>query len=138
MRVLGMPLWPEKLSDKQYIERVRKGLRMRRRWRYILALIGLCILVMVILCCVLAIKFLADANNMIRLTGHSAPTVSEQAVYSVFFLAIVMGSYLGFMFFNAIMHIGSAFLEYRKDRLLVECWDSLSDAEKSRLRQKSS
>ena len=84
-----MPFWPEKLSDEQYVEQIRKGLRMKRRWRYISALIGLCILVMVIWCCVLAIKFLADTTNTTRMARHSALTVSERAVYSTFFITMV-------------------------------------------------
>lgn len=133
-----MSLWPEKLSDEQYVERTRKRLKTMRRWRYLAAAIGVCLLGMSIWLSILAVDFLSDLNNITRITGHDAPTVHEQAVYAVYFTAIGTGFLCGFFYFNAIFHIGTAFFEYRKDKLLVECWNALSDAEKTRLRQKSS
>ncbi|MGH7980378.1 MAG: hypothetical protein ACREE6_13465, partial [Limisphaerales bacterium] len=37
MRIFGMPLWPEKISDEQYVERTRKEVQTLRRWRYFFA-----------------------------------------------------------------------------------------------------
>lgn len=84
------------------------------------------------------IDFLSDVNNMTRVTGHSAPTVHQQTVYAVYFIAVMLGLMIGFMFSNAAFHIMSVIVAYRKDKLLVDCWDALSDAEKTRLRQRSS
>ena len=138
MKMLGLTLWPEKLSDEQYVERTRKGLRVMRRWRYITGGMGLCFLGVMIWFCLRAVDFLSDLNNMTRATGHDAPTVQQQLVYGVYLNAILLGFLFGFMFYNAVFHIASALFEYRKDKLLVECWDALSDAEKARLRQRSS
>ena len=138
MRILGMPLWPEKISDEQYVERVRKTNRVRRRLRYLTAGIGLFLVVMVAWLIILTLEYLSNLNNVFGPTGHGGPTVKQETVYMVYFMAITMGVFLGFMFFNGISHLASAFFDYRKDRLLVECWDALSDAEKIRLRQASS
>jgi hypothetical protein len=138
MRVLGMPLWPEKVSDEQYVERVRKRLRTMRRWRYLTGAIGLGVLGLTIWLLLLTIHLLSDVDNMTKTIGHGTPTPQQQAVYGVYAIAIMLGFSFGFMLFNAIFHIASAFFEYRKDKLLVECWDSLSDAERGRLRQMSS
>jgi hypothetical protein len=44
----------------------------------------------------------------------------------------------GFLFFKAVFFIGETLFGFRQEKLLVECWDALSDAEKSRLRQRCS
>jgi hypothetical protein len=45
---------------------------------------------------------------------------------------------LGFFFYKAIFFIVETFFGFRQEKLLVECWDALSDVEKTRLRQRSS
>ena len=82
------------------------------------------------------IDFLTDLSNVSRLAGHGAPTVHQQTIYYVYFTAVLMGLFIGFMLSHALLHLVSAFFEYRKDRLLVECWDALSDAERSHLEQR--
>jgi hypothetical protein len=134
MRILGMPLWRENLSDEQYVERVRKGLRLSRRLRYIKALVGVGILAFVVWLGLLSLNLLTNLSNLAPSTGHGAPSTQEQVIYEVYFGAAAMGFFAGLMFANAVIHIASALFDYRKDKLLVECWDGLSDAEKARLR----
>ena len=138
MRVLGMSLWPEKLSDEQYVERIRKGLRTWHRWRYVAGVVQLCLLAMVVWLFLITIRFLSDFNNVGRLTKHGTLSPEQQGVYLAYFAAILMGFFVGFMFYKALFFITETFLGFRRDKLLVECWDALSDAEKGRLRQKSS
>jgi ABC-type phosphate transport system permease subunit len=138
MRVLGMALWREKLSDEQYIERIRKGLRMRHRLRYVAGVIQLCLLAMVVWLFLFTIRFLSDFNNLGWLTKNKTPSPEQEGVYFAYFGAILMGFFVGFMFYKALFFIAETFLGFRRDKLLVDCWDALSDAEKGRLRQQGS
>jgi hypothetical protein len=83
------------------------------------------------------IKLLSNINNL-GSAAHGSHNWPASAVYAAYFVGILMGYITGFMLFNAVSHIAMAFYDYRKDKMLVEFWDSLSDAEKSRLRQGSS
>ena len=138
MRVFGMPLWPEKLSDEQYVERVRKGLRVISRMRYLTAAMGLILLGMVIWMIDMLLGMLKDFGNVEPVVKHHLPPPSQEMIYATFYIAMLMGSFCGFLFNQALAHIGIAFADYRKERLLVECRDALSDAGKARLRQRSS
>ena len=139
MKILGMPLWRENISDEQYVERTRKRLKAGRKWRYLTTAMGLVILCMVFWLISMTMKFLGEMNNDLgHLTGHGVHNSQSQAVYAIYGVAIVMGYLTGFMLFNALSHITMNLYDYRKDKMLVEFWDALSDAEKSRLRQKSS
>jgi len=137
MRILGMTLWPENVSDEQYVERVRKGLRMMRRMRYFLAAIGLVTLGMVISMIYMLIDMLKDFGNLEPVVGRHLPPPSQQLIYATFYIAILGGGFCGFLLYQALFHVGIAFADYRKEKLLVDCWDALSDAEKGRLRQRS-
>ena len=41
MKFLGMPVWRKRLSDEEYVARVRKGLRVARWFRWLQAALGL-------------------------------------------------------------------------------------------------
>jgi hypothetical protein len=138
MRILGMTLWPEKTSDEQYIEQVRKRLKQGRRLRYFIAAFGLTMVGIAIWLIYMTIAFLKDFSNVKPLVGHHLPPPSQENIHGAYFIAVLMGGFMGFLLYQQLFHIAAAFFDFRKDKLLVECWDSLSDAEKGRLRQRSS
>ena len=117
MRVFGMPLWPERLSDEEYVNRVRKGLRVIRWSRWLFA--GLFIVVVAV--CIWTVTGLADF--LTSFGGKEGP--QRPLVYGVLGLAILFGGFIGFW----ISHLGeivvNAFFGFRRDKLLVECWDAL-------------
>lgn len=69
---------------------------------------------------------------------HGRNSEQQQLVYAAYYFAVVIGGFVGLLFGNAISHIATILFAYRKDKLLVEFWDALSDAEKARLRQTNS
>ena len=138
MRILGIPFWPEKISDEQYVERTRKGLRMMRRLRFIFVLGYLGLFIGFILLIFQAVHLLGDLTSNGTAKHHPTDSSQQQIVYSMYYLAVVMGAFVGLLLGNTISHIATILLTYRKDKLLVEFWDALSDAEKARLRQMSS
>ena len=120
VRFLGMPLWPKRLTDEEYVNRVRKGLRVVRwtRWLFAAIFIG-------------GIAFLCWAVMSITdfLTSFSGKDGSERPlIYGVFALAILSGGLIGFW----VGHFGeiavNAFFGFRRDKLLVECWDALQQS----------
>lgn len=137
MRILGMTLWPEKLSDEQYVEQTRKRLQELGRWRYFIALMSLGIIILIVFLMFQGIHLLGNIADMGRTTKPGAPNPTQQIVYAIYYLAVVLGGFVGFMFGNTVSHIALILFAYRKDKLLVEFWDALSDTEKSRLRQRS-
>jgi len=136
--LLGLTLWPEKISDEQYIERVRKGLRMMRRMRYFIAALGLVLLCLVVSMIIMLMNMLKDFGYAEPVVGHHLHPPTQETIYATYYASILTGVFLGFMFYQALFHIGMAFTDHRKEKLLVECWDALGDAEKARLRQRSS
>ncbi len=117
MRISGMPLWPRRPSEEEYVNRVRKGLRFIRlsRWLFAGLFIG------VIAFCLWGVVSIADF-----LKSFGGKEGSERPlVHGVIGLAILFGGFMGFW----IGHLGeivvNAFFGYRRDRLLVECWDAL-------------
>ena len=136
MRVLGMSPWPEKLSDDQYIERIRKTVRMKRPWRYVQGAIAAGILVMTIWLLFMSIEFLS--NLPVRISKGSHPVADQELVYSTFLLAGICGFVFGYFFYKAVFFIFEMFFGFRQAKLLVDCWDALSDAEKNHFRQRSS
>ena len=138
MRILGTTLWPEKISDEQYIEKIRKGLRFMGRLRYVITLMLVVILILFVGLIFQGIHLLHDVTNMDQTTGHGGPAPAQQLVYAIYYLAIMMGAFIGLILGNMLSHIVLILSGHRTNKLLVECWDALSGAEKARLRQRSS
>ena len=138
MKLLGMTLWPEKVSDEQYVERLRKGLRSSLRYRYVMSTLGLIIFLWAICLAVWVGRILVNSYAVAHWLANGQPTPSQEVLYGTFSCSIVLGSLLGFLFYSGVFSIVRGYFGFRKDKLLVECWDALSDAEKARLRQRSS
>lgn len=117
MRALGIPFWRERLSDEEYVNGVRKGLRVVRRSRWIFA--GL--FIGVIASCVWAV--ISTANFLTSLSGREGP--DPPLVYGVIGLALLSGACLGFWIGHLGEVVANAFFGFRRDRLLIECWDAL-------------
>jgi hypothetical protein len=138
MRVFGMSLLPEKLSDEQYIERIRKSVHTRQRWRYVQGSIAALVLGMTFWLLWRCFMFLSDFDKVPGLTGNNHLTPSQLFVYFAFIQASFFGFIFGYFFYKVVFFIVEMFFGFRQQKLLVDCWDALSDAEKSRLRQRSS
>jgi hypothetical protein len=117
MRVLGIKLWPERLSDEEYVNRVRKGLRVIRwsRWLFAALFIG------VVAFCLWAVINLADF--LTSFGGKEGP--ERPLVYGVLSLALLFGGFMGFWIAHLGESVVNAFFGFRRDKLLVECWDAL-------------
>ena len=117
MRIFDIPLRNERLTDEQYIEKIRKGLRVHRWMRYFHAAIGFVILVL----CLFGLELFLKS-----LTTPTVPPRQQNLAYGLFVLAAVLGLALGLMLTSAAQSLGVALFERRKDRMLVECWDALN------------
>src|SRR5262245_56600467 len=94
MRVFGLPLWRERLSDEEYVNSVRKGLRVIRWSRWLLA--G--VFIGVVAFCAYAV--ISIANSLTSLDGKDGP--GRPLVYGIIGLAILSGGFMGFW----IGHLG--------------------------------
>lgn len=126
-----------KISDEQYVDRTRKRLRTLHRWRYVIALAYLGIIIGFIVLALQAVHLIGGLATMLEGTKHRAAASGPdlQMLHAVYYFAIVIGGLVGFGFGGAFFSIANILITYRKDKLLVEFWDALSDAEKARLRQ---
>jgi hypothetical protein len=117
MRFLGIRTGPDRPSDEEYIESVRKRLRSQRWLRYFQAVIGLLLMVG----CIWAIPI------MFRILMLSGPSAQQQnLIYMTFVLAGMFGFVIGLFLLKAMLHIGEALFERRKDQMLVESWDAMN------------
>jgi hypothetical protein len=117
MRVFGMPLWPERLSDEEYVDKVRKGLRVVRwsRWLFAAFFVGS------IVFCFWAVTHVASS-----LTSFGGKEGAEKSlIYAALGIAILFGSFVGFLLGHIAEKTANAFFGFRRDKLLVECWDAL-------------
>jgi len=120
MRILGLPVWRESLSDEEYVARVRKGLRVVRWLRWFHAAIGLGVVALSIW----GVTVFADI--LTNGPGHQDPPL----ILTAFGLAILLGILVGLWLAQAGHAIANAFFGYRRDRLLVQCWDALHTEQK--------
>jgi len=106
MRILGIPLWPEKISDEQYVERTRKALRTMRRWRLIIALMSLGIVIAFISLIFEGVNCLGDPAGFGQTTKHHGTALGQQQiVYACYYFAVVLGGFLGLLFGNTVSHM---------------------------------
>ena len=137
MRVLGMSLWPKKLSDEQYVERVRKRVRMTTAKRFFYAIIGLGFFALIIWMVLMSIQLLGDISNWTHDSKHPASDAHQQMIYAAYSIAMMLGFMVGLYLSNTFLHIMQMVISIRQNKLLVEFWDALPDVEKARFRQRS-
>jgi hypothetical protein len=113
-RIFGLPVWRETLSDEQYVAKVRKGLRDVRWMRWFHGAVGI---VFIGLCIWGVIEF---SNILTSVAEHE----DRPIVLSAFGVAILLGLLSGLWLAKAWHSIANAFFGYRRDRLLVQCWDA--------------
>ena len=104
------------LSDEEYIEQIRKGIRVARWLRWMHGLSGLVSTILAIWLIQISLKFLFVPN---------LPQNQQNLVAAAFVLAVVLGFLVSGLLHKAADSFGSAIFEHRKDRLLVTCWDAL-------------
>lgn len=114
-RLFGLQVWPRRLSDAEYIERIRRQLKVARWFRYLTAVMGVGVIVMSIWAIQMFVKVL---NGPLGLG-------QQNFVNAAFGAAIIMGLSIGFWMGSMIHSVGVSFVGHRQERLLVECWDML-------------
>lgn len=114
MRLL--PEWPKKISDEEYVERLRKNLRITKWMRYFCLFLGVFYLVGVIV----VITLLAGI-----LKHDDFGNEQQSLVYLTFILAIVFGVIIGHWIDRAVWMVANAASGNRSERMLVKCWDAL-------------
>jgi hypothetical protein len=112
-RILGLPIWRKRLTDAEYIERVRKNLRMQRWLRVICGVIGIGVV------CILALAIQFFVDFLWQWGGQQAGPIV------VFLAAMLFGFNVGWMFMGFLHGAIMMIVESRRDRMLVECWDLL-------------
>jgi hypothetical protein len=115
-RLLGLPIWRKKLSDTEFVDKIRRSLRLSRWFRHYQGLLGIG---------VVAMSFLAIRALMNLLKGQGVPVGQQNQALFVFALAAMAGLGIGFWFSSVLHTTVMLFVEQRKDRLLVACWDAL-------------
>jgi len=117
MRILGVRVWPEKSTDEEYVEHIRKSVRSYSRWlRYSLGALGVLTLMVAIYGFIVFHK---------PLKVESLDDSEQSLVYSAFGLAIMGGLFVGLVLHNAATCFAEALTRNRKEKLLLDCWDAL-------------
>jgi len=109
-------LFRKPVSDAEYIEQLRKKLRVERWMRLFHAAIGLAILL-------LGAKLIQLVLQVLMNFGGPA---QQNVVIGVFSAAAVMGLCAGLMLSKAAQSFAFTLFESRSDRMLVELWDALA------------
>lgn len=115
-RFFGLQIWPSKLSDAQYIEKLRKRQRAYRWMRILYALIGIAAVA-------LAIWMIQECLDIVADGG--LPVGQQGGVQIALIIAIVIGFNVGSMIYGVLHGALALVVESRRDRMLVECWDLL-------------
>ncbi len=115
-RLFGLRLWRKRLSDAEYVERIRKNLRRSRWARYFSAAAAVA---MVLLALVMIDAFMKILAN------PPLPALQQNLVFGVFSLAVIVGLVVGFYLVSVVETAMRAIVEERTSRLLVDCWDAL-------------
>lgn len=112
-RMFGLLIWRKHLTDAEYIERVRKNLRMQRWLRIVCGVIGFGMV------CLFALMIQWFVGFLWQWGGQQPGPVV------VFLGAILLGFNVGWMFMGFVHSAATMIVESRRDRMLVECWDLL-------------
>lgn len=115
-RLFGMRIWRKKLSDAEFVDKIRRSHRLARWYRYLMAVVG--------------IGWVMMAGFMINvflglLQGQGGPAAQQNLVLLAFFTSIFAGATVGFSLTGVLHNSLMLLVEQRKDRLLVACWDAL-------------
>jgi hypothetical protein len=110
-----MRLWPKQLSDEEYIERVRKLLRLGK-WQRLLYLF---------LATGLAVLLIKTSQVVINDMINFAPAGQQKDVKLALAASISVGLMLGLFSSQVLHNLGMSLQRYRTEQLLVDCWDRL-------------
>jgi hypothetical protein len=114
-----MRLWRKRLTDEEYIERVRKQLRIGPWIRFfcLIGAAGLAILLVKMTQVIL--------NNLLNL----APAGQQNNMIGAFAAAASLGMVVGLFATQVIHHLAMSLSQFRTEQLLIECWDKLANHE---------
>lgn len=115
-RLFGLPIWRKRLTDAEYIEHVRKQLRLYRWVRVLYGLIG----IGTVIICIWIIRVILDMIVQVGVAPAQQPILLGAVS-----IAIFVGFNVGWMIYGAIHGSMMMIVDSRRDRLLVECWDLL-------------
>lgn len=115
---LRKPVW--KLSDDEYVNRVRAVLRWSKPWSRAGTILWLVIVVAMF---VLSLQMVGVA-----LDYPSGPEPSSMTV--AYLLGGMAGGMMGFILLKAVVLVGEAWAMERTYRILVETWDRVKELER--------
>src|SRR5690606_27112223 len=116
----GIRTGRDRPSDAEYIESIRKALRLSCRMRIFFALLtvgGFAFFLWAFL------KML----EMLVLFGQRGGINPQQQNIAIglYIVAVILGLFIGISMSNLLSHAAQLLFEDRKDRLLVKCWDAM-------------
>lgn len=115
-RLFGLLIWRKRLTDAEYVERIRKNLRRARWARYFSAAVAVG--------AALFVLWMID-TFMKMLANPPLPALQQNLVFGVFALAVFFGLVVGFYLVSVVETAMRAIVEDRTNQLLVDCWDAL-------------
>jgi hypothetical protein len=116
-RLFGLQVWPRRLTDSEYVERLRKQLRAAGWLRYVHAASGLAVIIV-------AAWSIDTFFNLIN--NPAAPFAQRNVVNIVFATAVIFGAFIGLMLGSMMHRVLMSFFGLRQERLLIDCWDALN------------
>jgi len=127
-----MRLWKRpKLSDEQFIERMRKWQRLRRWYRLSVIVVGLLLIGM----SYWSYGRLFPVKEMVAEIA-SDPDATHETIAAANLASFRAGAVFGFVVYGSemlgiwaiMLGITSGFITNRRDQLLLQCWDRLHPA----------
>jgi len=119
MRILGLKVWPEKPTDAEYVERIRKLVRSWRWMRYFCTAMSISWLVLLVLMISQAARVVGMIHRLARIGQEEL--VATWELVSAVFIGIIIGGLLC----AALFLFMDGTLGHRKNKLLLDCWDAL-------------
>ena len=95
-RLLGLQVWPSRLTDAEYIEKLRKRQRTYRRMRVLYALIGITVVALAIWMIQKCLEIVADGG---------LPVGQQAAVRFALILAVIFGFNVGWMIYGVVHEV---------------------------------
>lgn len=111
-----MKLWRKRLTDEEYIERIRKQLRIGPWMRAIYLVIA----------AMFAVLIIKVTQSVLDVLLNLAPVGQQNNMMAAFAAAASIGLVVG-LFANQLIHgLAMSLSQFRTEQLLVECWDKLA------------
>lgn len=112
-----MRMFRKPTTDAEFVEQLRKGLRMERWTRRLHAVVGLSMLML----CLLMIE------QFVQLLLNIGGPAQQNAALGLFGASVALGLIAGFWLSKAVQSIVRPLFSQRSERMLVDLWDAMAD-----------